>query len=126
MSRSRTSACLLCFLISFYVLLSLSSVDRKSYRSSYYASIVPFVVVFLLALLLVFAVRTTIVTWITVLVLLAFAGKRRRVLAKEGRKITSDIALYLVQIVLQKRSLGAVACATILSLMAMAWLRKAD
>lgn len=86
----------------------------------------PFVAVFLLAVMLVFVVRTTVVMWITVLVLLAFAGKGRRVLAKEGRKITSDIALYSVQIVLMERSLGAVACATILSLMAMAWLRKAD
>ncbi|CAA2976478.1 nbr1 like [Olea europaea subsp. europaea] len=121
MSRSKTSACLSCFLISFYVILS--SVD---YRTSYYALIVPFVAVFLLAVMLVFVVRTTVVMWITVLVLLAFAGKGRRVLAKEGRKITSDIALYSVQIVLMERSLGAVACATILSLMAMAWLRKAD
>ncbi|CAA2973452.1 nbr1 like [Olea europaea subsp. europaea] len=121
MSRSKTSACLSCFLISFYVILS--SVD---YHTSYYALIVPFVAVFLLAVMLVFAVRTTVVMWITVLVLLAFAGKRRRVLAKEGRKITSDIALYSVQILLKERSLGAVACTTILSLMAMAWLRKAD
>lgn len=51
--------------------------------------------------------------------------KRHRVLAKEGNKITSEISIYLVQIVLEERSLDAVACATIMSLMAMAWLRKA-
>ncbi|KAL2515626.1 hypothetical protein Fot_29597 [Forsythia ovata] len=101
MSRSKTTTCLLCFLISFCIILS--SVDKTICYSSYYVSIVPFFVVFLLALLLVFAVRTTVVTWITVLVLLAFAGKRRRVLAKESRKITSDMVMFLVQIVLKEK-----------------------
>lgn len=61
-------------------------------------------------------------TWITVVVLLAFAGKRRRVLAREGRKITSDVAMFLVQVVIKERSFVAFACATIMSLVGMAWL----
>lgn len=87
---------------------------------------VPVVLVFLLALLIILAVRTTIVTWITVMVLLAFAGKRRRVLVKEGRKITSDVAMYLVQVVLKERSLVAMACATFVGLMVIALLRVPD
>lgn len=63
--------------------------------------------------------------WITVLVLLAFSGKRRRVLAKEGRKITSDVAMYLVQVVIKERSLVAFICATFISIIGMAWLRIA-
>lgn len=74
------------------------------------------------AFLIVLAVRTTVVTWITVVVLLAFAGKRRRVLAREGRKITSDVAMYLARVVINERSIVAFACATIMSLMGMAWL----
>ncbi|CAA0836139.1 Unknown protein [Striga hermonthica] len=62
------------------------------------ATLAPLVLALLVAILVVFAVRTTIVTWITVMVLLAFAGKRRRVLVKEGRKITSDVAMSLVSV----------------------------
>ncbi|KAA8542244.1 hypothetical protein F0562_023620 [Nyssa sinensis] len=67
------------------------------------------------------SIRTTVLTWITVLVLLAFVGKRRRVLVTEGRKITTDVAMYLVKVLLKERSLLAVAGATIVSLMAMAF-----
>ncbi|GFP79883.1 hypothetical protein PHJA_000131700 [Phtheirospermum japonicum] len=87
--------------------------------SGYYASAV---LALLVAILIVFVVRTTIVTWITVMVLLAFAGKRRRVLVKEGRKITSDVAMYLARVLVRERGFVAFACATILSLVTMAWL----
>ncbi|KAG8388545.1 hypothetical protein BUALT_Bualt02G0136600 [Buddleja alternifolia] len=109
---------MLFFLISFYIFLS--SLDRKIYSSGYYASILPILITFLLAILIIFAVRTTVVTWITVLVLLAFVGKRRRVLVREGREITSDVAMYLVRVVVKERSLVGFACATFISLITMA------
>ena len=49
-------------------------------------------------LVIVIMARATMVAWITVLVLLAFAGKRRRVLVQEGRKITADVAGHLVKV----------------------------
>ncbi|PIN14878.1 hypothetical protein CDL12_12491 [Handroanthus impetiginosus] len=122
-TKTKTTTCLLFFLISFYVLLSLT--DRTTSSSSYYASVLPILLAIFLALLIIFAVRTTIVTWITVMVLLAFAGKRRRVLVKEGRKITSDVTMYLAQVVVKERSLVAFACATVMSLIILAWLRGA-
>ncbi|KAL3512739.1 hypothetical protein ACH5RR_025456 [Cinchona calisaya] len=79
----------------------------------------------LLAVLIVLAVRTTIVTWITVLVLLAFAGNRRRVLVKNGRRITLDVAMHLATVFTKERGIAAVAaCVTVASLIAMASLRK--
>ncbi|KAF2293271.1 hypothetical protein GH714_040643 [Hevea brasiliensis] len=45
--------------------------------------------------LVVIAARATVLAWITVLVLLAFAGKRRGVLVQQGRKITADVVMYL-------------------------------
>lgn len=77
--------------------------------------------------MIVVAVKTTVVTWITVLVLLAFAGKRRRVLVAERKKITTDVAMYLVRVLIKERSLvAAVACATTIfsSMAAMVLLRK--
>ncbi|KAL3835242.1 hypothetical protein ACJIZ3_009978 [Penstemon smallii] len=83
-----------------------------------YASIMPLFLAFLIALLILFAVRTSIVTWITVVVLLAFAGKRRRM----------SQCIYLVQVVVMERSTGLLAfgCVTIVSLIVMAWLRVSD
>ncbi|KAL0356248.1 UNVERIFIED_CONTAM: hypothetical protein Sradi_4071700 [Sesamum radiatum] len=121
---SKATTCLFFFLISSYIFLS--SLDRPTQSSTYYSSFLPLLLALLLAALVIFAVRTTIVTWITVMVLLAFAGKRRRVLAREGRKITSDVAMYLVQVLLKDKGLVAFGCATIISLMLMAWLRIAD
>ncbi|KAL3655400.1 hypothetical protein CASFOL_001186 [Castilleja foliolosa] len=88
--------------------------------SGYYASSA--VLALLVAILIVFMVRTTILTWITVMVLLAFAGKRRRVLVKEGRKITSDVAMYLARVLVKERGFVAFACAAIFSLVTMAWI----
>jgi hypothetical protein len=52
---------------------------------------------FLVSGLLVVAARATVLTWITVLVLLAFSGKRRRVLVQQGREITADVVMYLIR-----------------------------
>ncbi|VFQ95618.1 unnamed protein product [Cuscuta campestris] len=66
------------------------------------------------AVLLVLVLRTTVVAWITVIVMLAFVGKRRRVLAEDGARITSDVALYLAKVAFRERGGGALAfiCAT--------------
>ncbi|KAL8226007.1 hypothetical protein R6Q57_018564 [Mikania cordata] len=71
--------------------------------------------------LVVVMVRTTIVTWITVLVMLRCVGTRHRVLVVEGRKITGDVAMHLLKVLVKDRSLVAVACATFLSSIAMLW-----
>ncbi|KAM7278606.1 hypothetical protein ACFE04_005740 [Oxalis oulophora] len=75
-------------------------------------------------ILLVFAVRATFVTWITVLVLLACMGNRRKVLVRRGRKITTDVAVYSVKVVVRERRLVAMACATVLSLIAMIQIKE--
>ncbi|KAA0057816.1 hypothetical protein E5676_scaffold350G001030 [Cucumis melo var. makuwa] len=66
------------------------------------------------------AARATMVAWITVLVLLAFAGNRRRVLVKHGRKITADVAMYLASVMVKERGLLAVAFAALFSFVAVA------
>ncbi|KAL6493492.1 hypothetical protein OROGR_032271 [Orobanche gracilis] len=119
---SKTITCLILFyfffLISFFVFLS--SFDKITDSTAYYVSIVPLVMVFFLAVLIVFAVRTTVVAWITVVVLLDFVGKRRRVLGKDGSKITSDIAFYFVKVVVKDKGLVAFGCVTIMSVVIMA------
>ncbi|KAK8928653.1 hypothetical protein KSP39_PZI017128 [Platanthera zijinensis] len=57
------------------------------------------------------AVPATVVTWITILVLLAFAGKSRRTLVMEGRRITADIAGFAVKILLREGNIVAALCA---------------
>lgn len=60
------------------------------------------------------------VAWITVLVLLAFSGKRRRVLVHDGRKITCDVAMHLIKVMVNERQFLSVIGAAVLSLLAMA------
>ncbi|OAY47845.1 uncharacterized protein LOC122723898 [Manihot esculenta] len=59
------------------------------------ASTILVVGLLLTSTLVVVAARATVLAWITVLVLLAFAGKRRGVLVQQGRKITTDVVMYL-------------------------------
>ncbi|KAL5984763.1 hypothetical protein ACLOJK_041385, partial [Asimina triloba] len=58
-------------------------------------------------------IPATVVTWITVLVLLAFAGKPRRALVLDGRRITSDILSFAVKIVLKEGNIVAAASAIV-------------
>ncbi|KAJ8627097.1 hypothetical protein MRB53_020404 [Persea americana] len=74
---------------------------------------------------LAIAVPATVVTWITVLVLLAFAGRKRQSLVADGRKITADIAGSTMKIVLKEGNLVAAACA-ILSYLALTRSREED
>ncbi|CAK8562972.1 unnamed protein product [Lathyrus sativus] len=44
------------------------------------------------------SLRATMVIWITVLVLLSFAGNRRKSLVQRGRRITFDVLSHLVRV----------------------------
>lgn len=52
-----------------------------------------------------------LITWITILVLLTFAGKPRDLLVLEGKRITKDIGSFACKIMLREGNLIAVACA---------------
>ncbi|KAJ4835734.1 hypothetical protein Tsubulata_041002 [Turnera subulata] len=54
-------------------------------------------VVLALTMLVLVVARATLMTWITVLVLLRVAGKRRRVLVRQGSKIIGDVIMILVK-----------------------------
>lgn len=121
---TRTTTCLLLFLIPFFIVRFTN--ERKARSSTDYASIFPLAAAFLLLaiILILLAIRTTMVTWITVLVLLAFAGNRRRVLVKNGRKITLDVTMHLVMVVTKERGIAVVVCTTVATLLTIAWLRN--
>ncbi|URE48455.1 hypothetical protein MUK42_15278 [Musa troglodytarum] len=57
------------------------------------------------------AVPATLVTWSTVLVLLAFAGKPWRALVMEGRRITADISAVALKILVREGNLVTGVCA---------------
>lgn len=57
------------------------------------------------------AVPATVVTWITVLVLLTFAGRRRRALVEEGQRATKDIVVLVARVLLKEGNLAAALCA---------------
>ncbi|KAG6503446.1 uncharacterized protein LOC121987470 [Zingiber officinale] len=59
------------------------------------------------------AVPATLVTWITILVLLAFAGKPRGALVMEGLGITAEIAAVAIKVLVREGSVVAGVCAGI-------------
>jgi hypothetical protein len=112
LSRTKTATLLLSVFVTLCIFLSCT--DRPvTGLSALYVWMLPLAGVALVATLVMATARATMVTWITVLVLLAFAGKRRRVLAQHGREITADVAVQLVRVVLRERGLLVVVCATI-------------
>ncbi|KAM0066417.1 hypothetical protein Hdeb2414_s0002g00048751 [Helianthus debilis subsp. tardiflorus] len=123
MTIIKSTSCLFLILLSFFIFMWYdNNLSGSWWLSIHMWSVIPVMVVVLVAgLVAVIMVRTTVVTWITVLVMLAIAGKRRRVLAVEGRKITGDVAMHLLKVLVKKRSLVAVACATYFSSVAMGW-----
>ncbi|WJX88725.1 hypothetical protein P8452_70781 [Trifolium repens] len=50
------------------------------------------------ASLMILSLRATMVIWITVLVLLSFAGNRRKILVQRGRRITLDVVWHLARV----------------------------
>ena len=119
MTKTTTIVTLLVTLTVSYVVHVI--LDRKA-EGFYVAAALPLVgmaVAMTMASVMVLAFRATMVTWITVLVLLAFAGNRRRLLVQRGRKITLDVAWYLVSVTFRsQKGLFALACATVVSLLA--------
>lgn len=59
------------------------------------------------------ALPATLVTWITILVLLTFAGKPRRDLVLEGKKLTLDITGFVIKILIKEGNVVAAFCAVI-------------
>ncbi|XP_049353100.1 uncharacterized protein LOC125817596 [Solanum verrucosum] len=55
----------------------------------------------------------TLVTWITILVLLTFAGKPRRDLMLEGKKLTLDIIGFVIKILIKEGNVVAALCAVL-------------
>lgn len=110
-----TVSCLFFSLSSFYILLSRND-HSESWWSWFYIPVVSALVV---GGLLVVMARATMLTLITVFVLLACVGKRRRVLVVEGRKISCEVVFHLLKVVIKERSVMAVACATFVTSMAM-------
>jgi len=67
----------------------------------------------------VLAFRVTMVTFVTVLVMLRFAGYRRKLLIQRGWLITLDVAWFLGSAIFRsQKGLFALVCATLLSLFA--------
>ena len=58
-------------------------------------------------------VPATLVTWIAIVVLLAFFGKPRKVLVVEGRKITREIIGCVLKILLKEGNVVAAVCAVL-------------
>ncbi|CAN4087239.1 unnamed protein product [Withania somnifera] len=117
------------FLTVYTILLSLSWNFLNSVLSWYESTITPtspsssalyasvllglaFGVLSIVAALVV-VVPATLVTWISVLVLLTFAGKGRRDLVMEGRKLTSEIMGFVVKVLVREGNLVAVICAVL-------------
>ncbi|CAI0549718.1 unnamed protein product [Linum tenue] len=128
MSKRRTWVCL--FVIVYSILLSSSWNLLQSILSWYqqqsqiasssgwpaiYASVLLGAVfgVMSMAAALAVAVPATVVIWITVVVLLAFFGKPRRVLVVEGRKITREILGFVIKILLKEGNAVAAVCAVL-------------
>ncbi|XP_077210037.1 uncharacterized protein LOC143845544 [Tasmannia lanceolata] len=111
-------------ILSWY---SSTSTSSSSPWPALYASLLFGLVFGLLSMAtaLAIAVPATVVTWITVLVLLAFAGKPRRSLVLEGRNITADITGFAIKILLKEGNLVAAVCA-ILSFLALVYRRREE
>ncbi|XP_057460376.1 uncharacterized protein LOC130750898 [Actinidia eriantha] len=126
MSKRRTWVFLFVFV---YAILMLSSWNiLKSTLSWYkatsspasrwpemYAAVVLGAVFGLLAVAasLAVAVKATVVTWITVLVLLTFSGKPRREVVVEGKKLTAEISGFAVKILIKEGNVVAAVCAVL-------------
>ncbi|VFQ92852.1 unnamed protein product [Cuscuta campestris] len=130
MSKRRTWVFL--FLFVYTLLLSISWNFLKSVLSWYesamsgasssgpgwpalYASVVLGVAFGVLSTVAALAVvvPATLVTWITVLVLLAFCGKPRRALVTEGKKLTADITRFVVKVLIKEGNIVAALCALV-------------
>ncbi|KAL0726803.1 hypothetical protein Bca4012_022896 [Brassica carinata] len=123
-SKRRTWVCL--FLVVYAILLSSSwnslnsIVDwyGENHRTSsgwpaVYASVLLGAVfgVLSMAAALFIAVPAIVVIWISVVVSMAFAGKSRRRVVVEGRKVTKEIAGFVFRVLLKEGNVVALLCA---------------
>ncbi|MED6107167.1 hypothetical protein PIB30_011436 [Stylosanthes scabra] len=130
MSKRRTWACLFLLvygtlltsswnflksMLSWYNLQAQSSSSSSSGWPAIYTSVILGTVFGILSMVaaLVVMVPAVLVTWITIVVLLAFFGKPRRTLVVEGRKITREIFGFVVKILLKEGNLVAAVCAVL-------------
>ncbi|KAI9093186.1 hypothetical protein K1719_027200 [Acacia pycnantha] len=128
MSKRRTWVCL--FVLVYGILLTSSWNFLKSMLSWYNlraesspssgwpALYVSVLLGFVFGVLSMFAalavvVPAVLVTWITIIVLLAFFGKPRRALVVEGRKITREIFSFAIKILLKEGNAVAALCAVL-------------
>ncbi|KAF8114498.1 hypothetical protein N665_0036s0031 [Sinapis alba] len=123
-SKRRTWVCL--FLVVYAILLSSSWNSLNSIVDWYgenhqtssewpavYASVLLGVVfgVLSMAAALFIAVPAIVVIWISVVVSMAFAGKSRRRVVVEGRKVTKEIAGFVFRVLLKEGNFVALLCA---------------
>ncbi|KAK9284245.1 hypothetical protein L1049_023414 [Liquidambar formosana] len=127
MSKRRTWVCLFIFVYaillssSWNLLRSILSWYKSSSSSSYsswpalYASVLLGVVFGLLSMAAALAVAmpAMLVTWITIIVLLTCCGKPKGALVVEGRKITKEIAVLVLKILLKEGNVVAAVCAVL-------------
>ncbi|CAN6351609.1 unnamed protein product [Urochloa humidicola] len=92
---------------------SSASASLPAWPAALYASVMYGAVFGLLSMgaALAVAAPAMLVTWITVLVLLAFAGRPRRSLVAEGRRATRDIARLALRVLLREGNAVAALCA---------------
>ncbi|KAK7257434.1 hypothetical protein RIF29_31416 [Crotalaria pallida] len=103
-------------MLSWYNLQSQSSTSASaSGWPAIYASVLLGTVFGLLSMVaaLVVMIPAVLVTWITIVVLLAFFGKPKRTLVVEGRKITREIFVFVVKILLKEGNVVAAVCAVL-------------
>ncbi|KAK3446069.1 hypothetical protein EUGRSUZ_A01826 [Eucalyptus grandis] len=111
MSKRLTWACF--FMLVYAVLLSSTWNSHK--WPTLYASVLLDIVFGVLSMVaaLVVAILVTLVTWITVVVLLAFFRKPKRMLVHEGSKITKEIVGLVGKVLLKEGNVMAAVCAVV-------------
>ncbi|KAK4255509.1 hypothetical protein QN277_008505 [Acacia crassicarpa] len=127
MSKRRTWACI--FVLVYGILLVCSwnflksmlswyNIEAKTSSSGWpavYASVLLGVVFggLSMAAALAVMVPAILVTWIAVVVLLAFFGKPRKALVAEGGKITKEIFSFVMRVLLKEGNVVAALCAVL-------------
>ncbi|QCE09673.1 uncharacterized protein LOC114184068 [Vigna unguiculata] len=103
-------------MISWYKLQAESSSSSSScWWPALSASLLLGAVFGVLSMVAAFAVvvPAVLVTWIAIVVLLAFFGKPKRTLVVEGRKITREIFSFVVKVLLKEGNIVAAVCAVL-------------
>lgn len=103
-------------MISWYKLqVADESSSSISWWHSLYASMLLGTVFGVLSMVAALAVvvPAVMVTWIAIVVLLAFFGKPRRALVVEGKKITREILGFVMKVLLREGNVVAAVCAVL-------------